>query len=59
MMQDIACKVESMIPDGYGFGIVVFKFSDEPGMGQLHWVSNSRREDMVLALQEFIRREGN
>lgn len=60
LMQVLAHEVAELIPKGLGFGILCFEFdeSDVP-QGELHWVSNARRPDMIHAMQEFIRKEAN
>jgi hypothetical protein len=40
---------------GYGFALLVFPFGDDPG-GRMNYVSNARREDMLVAMKEFIAR---
>lgn len=62
MMQKIARTVDSMIPEGFGFGVLVFEFDktgEEPSGKEMHWVSNARRDDVARAMQEFVKREGN
>ena len=38
-----------------GFALLIFDFGED---GNLAWVSNAEREDMIKALQEFIEKEG-
>lgn len=61
-MQEIAKTVDSMIPEGFGFAIMVFEFDEteaEYSGKEMHWISNADRNDMVRAMQEFISREAN
>lgn len=38
-----------------GFALVVFPFGDAP-KGRVNYISNANREDMIVALKEFIAR---
>ena len=38
-----------------GFGLIVFPF-DAPEGARTNWVSNARREDMVVGLKEVVAR---
>lgn len=62
MMQKIAQEVHTIVPEGKGFAVLVFDFDEPNAMdpsGELHWVSNAERQDMIRAMQEFVRRESN
>lgn len=48
-MQQMADKVKSMLPNDFGFTILVFPFN-EPGVS--NYISNANREDMIKALRE-------
>ncbi len=54
---EIAGKVRSMLPKGFGFIVMIFPFgtgeSDEPVM---NYASNAQREDVLGVLREFIAR---
>ena len=40
----------------YGFALLVFDFTDEKTgeTGHMNYISNARREDMLIAMKEFI-----
>lgn len=60
LMNELAEAIKARMPDGLGFGLLVFDFDKgDVGRGELHWVSTARRHDIILAMQEFIKREGN
>ena len=40
---------------GIGFALLLFDFG---GKGNLAWISNAQRPDMIKALGEFIEKEG-
>lgn len=48
-MQSIARVVGNMVPEGYGFAVLVFSWGEQ---GFMNWVSNAQRTDMVKALRE-------
>lgn len=50
-MQTIARKVDEELPKGYGFIVLGFKFDDA---GEMIYVSNTDRQDVVKAMKEFI-----
>lgn len=37
-----------------GFSMVIFDFTDLPEDGQIDYVSNAERKDMIVAMKEFI-----
>lgn len=41
--------------EGVGFALLIFDFG---GGGNLAWISNAQREDMLEALKEFMEKEG-
>lgn len=53
-MQGIARAVKKRLPKNYGFFVLVFPFGDE--QGRANYVSNGTREDVILSMKEFIRR---
>lgn len=55
-MQTIADKVKEELPDGFGFVVLSFVF-DNPG--QMMYVSNANREDIVKAMKEWIEKTEN
>jgi hypothetical protein len=50
-MQRWAQSLREQLPGGWGFILFAFPFGSE---GQMNYVSNARREDVVAALREFI-----
>lgn len=38
---------------GYGFALLIFQFGDG---GNMFWTSNADRDDMIEAMEEFIRK---
>lgn len=50
-MQRIAKKVNDELPEGFGFIVLSFVFGHP---GQMMYVSNANREDVVQSMKEFI-----
>ena len=50
-LQGIAKKVEADLPEDFGFVVLAFKFNEE---GQLMYVSNANRADVVKEMEEWI-----
>ncbi len=57
-MQKIGKCVDGLLPNGYGFAVLAFKFGEEKGR-EMMYVSNSNREDIVKAMKEWIRKTEN
>lgn len=55
-MQTIAKKVNDELPEGFGFVVLSFVF-DNPG--QMMYISNANRDDVVKAMEEFIQKTKN
>lgn len=55
-MQNIAKKVKEELPDGFGFVVLAFKFNEK---GEMIYVSNANREDVVKSMEEFIEKTEN
>ena len=53
MLQEIAKDIDKKLPKGFGFTLLAYEFGDEDGRKMLY-VSNSDREDIKKAMQEFI-----
>jgi predicted secreted protein len=53
VLKDIGESLRSAMPDGYGFSLLIFSFG--PG-GDMFYTSNSDREDMIRAMEEFIQK---
>lgn len=54
-MQRLAKMIDGELPQGWGFGLMLFPFGEE---GVLLWTSNARREEMVATMREFIEKQG-
>lgn len=50
-LRRIASNIDSNLPSGYGFTLMIYSFG--PG-GSMFYASNANREDMIRAMQEFI-----
>lgn len=50
-MQRICDALGSVMPEGKGFALLVFDFGDG---GEMHYMSNAERADMMVALREFL-----
>lgn len=55
-MQNIARKVKGELPDNFGFVVLAFKFNEK---GEMIYVSNANRQDVVQAMKEFIEKTEN
>lgn len=55
-MQNIARKVDEELPDNFGFIVLAFKFNEK---GEMIYVSNANREDVVKSMKEFIEKTEN
>lgn len=56
-LQRIAKMIEEQLPEGWGFGLMVFPFSRKPGEPLL-LVSNAMREDMIETMREYVAKRG-
>lgn len=54
--RQVAPIVADQLPVGVGFALMVFDFGDK---GSFAWISNADRDDMLLALREFIQKAGH
>lgn len=52
-MQHIAKKVDDELPEGFGFCVLVFPFGKTED-GQMMYVSNADRLDIVKSMEEWI-----
>lgn len=55
-MREAGRAIESIMPKGLGFALVVFDFKN-PGIG--NYISNAQRPDMVKSLRETANRLEN
>lgn len=51
MLREIGQMLRESCPPGFGFSLLVFSFGEG---GSMFYVSNSRREDMIRSMEEFI-----
>lgn len=49
----LARIVDSEVPNGWGFGLLLFSYGDA---GHITWISSANREDMARALHELLGR---
>ncbi|HVW97524.1 MAG TPA: hypothetical protein VHA56_16240 [Mucilaginibacter sp.] len=49
VMRMYADLLKTIVPPGYGFTLMVFKFDDP--LAYLHYISSARRQEMVAALE--------
>lgn len=52
VMQDLAKQINDKLNGKYGFFLMVYEHGDDSG--RANYVSNSKREDVVKAMEEFI-----
>jgi hypothetical protein len=60
IMNEIGRRIGSAIKEhgNYGFALFVFTMDvNDYGHGNLNYISNANREDMIVALKEFIARQ--
>lgn len=50
-LKHLADKIKDELPDGFGFALLAFEFNRE---GQLMYISNADRADIVKAMKEWI-----
>lgn len=53
VLDTVAQVVDSIIPNGYGFVVLTYPHNVED---RCYYVSNSNREDVVKAMEEFIKK---
>lgn len=51
-MKEVGLLIASALPATHGFCLLVFDFGKE---GRMNYMSNANREQMLVALKEFIR----
>ncbi len=57
-LQSLAKMIDDKLPKGWGFGLMIFEMNHEPD-GPLLWVSNARREDMINAMKEYVKKRSS
>ena len=55
MMQEIAKDIKEKLPEGMGFALLAYEFGDAEDR-RMMYVSNSNREDVMLAMCEFLQK---
>lgn len=53
-LRTLAGLIDEHVPDGWGFGLLMF---DRAVGGGMFWISSSRREDMIVAMREWIAKQ--
>jgi len=54
--REIGKIIGGALPEGVGFALLVFNYGEG---GNVAWISNARRDDMMLALAEFMERNSH
>ena len=55
MMQEIAKEIKEKLPEGMGFALLAYEFGEGDDK-KMMYVSNSNREDIMLAMCEFLQK---
>ena len=53
LQRKLAKKIDEALPDGWGFTLFLYEYSDEPG-GACFYISSSQRADMVKVIKEWL-----
>lgn len=53
MLQSIAKDIQNKLPNGMGFTLLAYEFG-EADYNKMLYVSNSKREDVIKAMLEFV-----
>src|SRR4029077_4314388 len=53
-MRDLGERIGEGLPPGYGFLLMIFNFGEG---GNMFYISNGEREDMMKAMREFIQKQ--
>ena len=58
-LQAIAKEIEEKLPEDMGFALLAYEFGPvkEGEEHKMLYVSNSQREDVILAMTEFIKKQ--
>ena len=58
VLQEIAKDIKAKLPDNMGFALLAYEFGEnKEGEHRMMYVSNSQREDVILAMTEFIKKQ--
>lgn len=55
-MRKIGGMLKQIIPEGMGFTFLLFDYGSE---GNMFYISSAQREDMIKAMEEFIKKQRN
>lgn len=58
VLQNIAKDIKAKLPEGMGFALLAYEFGEGDDKRMLY-VSNSNREDVMLAMVEFLEKNLN
>lgn len=58
ILQNIAIDIKAKLPEDMGFALLAYEFGDVKDRRMLY-VSNSNREDVMLAMVEFLEKNLN
>ena len=58
MLQEIMQEIKNKLPEGMGFTLLAYEFGDKDGRRMLY-ASNSKREDVMMAMLEFVNKNLN
>ena len=53
ILQDIMKDIKKKLPEGMGFTLLAYEFGDKKDRRMLY-ASNSKREDVIMAMLEFV-----
>lgn len=53
MLQEIMNDIKKKLPEGIGFTLLAYEFGDKKDRRMLY-ASNSKREDVIMAMLEFV-----
>ena len=56
IMRHYATILKNIMPEGYGFSLIVFRTSDHPKMpvGKYFYISNAKRQSMIESLEAVL-----
>lgn len=58
VLQNIAKDIKAKLPKGMGFALLTYEFGDAENR-RMMYISNSNREDVMLAMVEFLEKNLN
>lgn len=53
LLQDLAARIGSVLPDGWGFNLLLFTYGEG---GSLFYISSAERSDVIALMREYIKR---